>query len=561
MERRRRLARVHAGATPAERAAFHMRSTPLAVIEWDLEFRAVAWNVAARALFGYDADEMAHAGAYDELLAAGGGTSGAQLRTALSVRRSPMKITERHRTRDGRTVTCEWHHTPLIDLSGQVIGVGSIAQDITDAVRSAPALARGDSASILERLGRACDAVAGTDEIIAVMVVDVDGLRSINEGFGIQAGDKLLSDVAARLAVAVPDADVVTRLGGDEFVVVARVGDRDVAALLAKRIVESFAAPFAFHNTTFTATASVGVALHPHDGARETLLTAAARARDSAQKQGRDCYAFFVRRAVSTAEAAEQLYLETGLRLAVLKKELELHFQPQIDFSDGRVYGAEALLRWRHPERGLLLPNIFIPVAERSGLIVPIGTWVLRNACSALESWHAAGFPRLRVSINVSGGELRPRIVDDVAAVLCSANIDPHDVELELTETAVMRTGDATTDILEKLKSYGVRISVDDFGIGYSSLAYLHRFPIDTLKIDRSFVADCCSNRVDAAIVDAIIAMGHGLDVKVVAEGVESAEQAAYLKSRGCHGAQGFHYGRPMRSEDFLKLLQRGVEL
>ena len=273
---------------------------------------------------------------------------------------------------------------------------------------------------------------------------------------------------------------------------------------------------------------------------------------------GRDCYAFFVRRAVATAEAVEQLHLETALRLAVARDELELYFQPQIDFSNGRVYGAEALVRWHHPDRGLIMPNVFIPVAERTGLIVPIGTWVLRNACQALDSWHAAGFPHLRVSVNVSGGELRPRMVDDIAAVLCESNIDPRYVELELTETVAMRTGDATTELLQKLKSYGVQISVDDFGIGYSSLAYLHRFPIDTLKIDRTFVADCCSNRVNAAIVDAIIAMGHGLEVKVVAEGVESSEQATYLKSRGCQGAQGYHYGRPMRSLEFIAMMRGG---
>ncbi|HEY5094099.1 MAG TPA: EAL domain-containing protein [Candidatus Eremiobacteraceae bacterium] len=535
-----------------------MHATPLAVVEWDLEFRAVSWNVAARTLFGYDADEMTHPDAYDSLLAGGGGTSSSQLRNAVMARKSSMKITERHRTRDGRAIVCEWHHTPLIDYAGKIVGVGSIAQNVTEAVRSAPATADGESADIVERLNRACEAVAGTPSLVAVMIADIDGLRSINEGFGIRAGDRVLSETATRLTLAAPEAQIVTRLGGDEFVVVATVADRDAAAILAKRIVLSFAEPFAFEQSTFVATASVGVALCPGDGTGEALLTAASRARDTAKKQGRDCHAFFVRRAVSTTEAIEQLYLETGLRLAVARDELELYFQPQIDFTTGRVYGAEALVRWHHPARGLVMPNVFIPVAERTGLIVPIGTWVLRNACEALDSWHAAGFPHLRVSVNVSGGELRPRIVDDIAAVLCAANVDPRNVELELTETVAMRTGDATTELLQKLKSFGVQISVDDFGIGYSSLAYLHRFPIDTLKIDRTFVMDCCTNRVNAAIVDAIIAMGHGLEVKVVAEGVESAEQAAYLKSRGCQGAQGYHYGRPMRSEDFVALMRSG---
>lgn len=558
MERRRRLARVHAGVTPEERAVFHMHSTPLAVIEWDLEFRAVSWNVAARNLFGYDADDMEHPDAYNDLLAAGGGTSSSQLLSAMFARHSAMKITERHRTRDGRTIVCEWHHTPLIDFSGKIVGIGSIAQDVTDVVRSTPPAALGDAENIVERLSRACDAVTGTPSLVAVMIADIDGMRSINEGFGIRAGDRLLSEAAARLTHAAPDAQVVARLGGDEFVVVALVSDRDAAAVLANRIVSSFAEPFSFEQSTFVATASVGVALHPPDGAGEALLAGALRARDTAKKQGRDCHAFFFRRAIATAEAVEQLYLETALRLAVARDELELFFQPQIDFTNGRIYGAEALVRWHHPERGLIMPNVFIPVAERSGLIVPIGTWVLRHACEALDRWHAAGFPQLRVSVNVSGGELRPRIVDDIAAVLCAANVDPRDVELELTETVAMRTGDATTELLQKLKSYGVQISVDDFGIGYSSLAYLHRFPIDTLKIDRTFVVDCCTNRVNAAIVDAIIAMGHGLDVKVVAEGVESSEQAAYLKSRGCQGAQGYHYGRPMNSEAFIQLLRSG---
>ena len=558
MERRRRLARVHAGVTPEERAVFHMHSTPLAVIEWDLEFRAVTWNAAARSLFGYDADDMEHPNAYDDLLAAGGGTSASQLLNAMLARHSAMKITERHRTRDGRTIVCEWHHTPLIDFSGKIVGIGSVAQDVTDVVRSSPPAALGDAENIVERLRKACDAVTGTSSLVAVMIADIDGMRSINEGFGIRAGDRLLSEAAARLTHAVPDAHVVARLGGDEFVVVALVPDRDAAAVLANRIVSSFAEPFSFDQSTFVATASVGVALYPADGTGEALIAGALRARDTAKKQGRDCHAFFVRRAIATTEAVEQLYLETALRLAVARDELELFFQPQIDFANGRIYGAEALVRWHHPERGLIMPNVFIPVAERSGLIVPIGTWVLRHACEELDKWHAAGFPQLRVSVNVSGGELRPRIVDDIAAVLCAANVDPRDVELELTETVAMRTGDATTELLQKLKSYGVQISVDDFGIGYSSLAYLHRFPIDTLKIDRTFVIDCCTNRVNAAIVDAIIAMGHGLEVKVVAEGVESSEQATYLKSRGCQGAQGYHYGRPMNSEAFIQLLRSG---
>ena len=298
MERRRRLARVHAGVTPEERAIFHMHSTPLAVIEWDLEFRAVTWNVAARTLFGYDADDMEHPDAYDDLLAAGGGTTAAHLRAAMLARQSAMKITERHRTRDGRAIVCEWHHTPLIDFSGKIVGVGSIAQDVTDAVRSSPSAAPGDSENIVNRLSNACDAVAGTPALVAVMIADVDGLRSINEGFGIRAGDRLLSEAATRLGVAVPDAQIIARLGGDEFVVVASVADRDAAALLANRVVSSFAEPFAFEQSTFVATASVGVALFPIDGTGEALLAGASRARDTAKKQGRDCHAFFVRRAV-----------------------------------------------------------------------------------------------------------------------------------------------------------------------------------------------------------------------------------------------------------------------
>src|ERR1700681_1914389 len=250
MERRRRLARVHAGVTPEERAIFHMHATPLAVIEWDLEFRAVTWNVAARTLFGYDADDMEHPDAYDDLLAAGGGTSAAQLRNSMLARQSAMKITERHRTRDGRTIVCEWHHTPLIDFSGKIVGIGSIAQDVTEAVRASPPVATSDSENIVDRLKRACDAVTGTPTLVAVLIADVDGLRSINEGFDIRAGDRLLAEAATRLTIAAPDAHIIARLGSDEFVVVASVADRDAAAQLANRIASSLDVQFAYEHST-----------------------------------------------------------------------------------------------------------------------------------------------------------------------------------------------------------------------------------------------------------------------------------------------------------------------
>jgi EAL domain-containing protein (putative c-di-GMP-specific phosphodiesterase class I) len=294
--------------------------------------------------------------------------------------------------------------------------------------------------------------------------------------------------------------------------------------------------------------------MFPGDGEdAEALLQSADAALLRAKALGCDGYQF----SVSAAIESDKMSLERDLRQAINRDQLELHYQPQIDFRTGSICGAEALVRWRHPTRGLLPPSEFVQLAEESGLIIPIGAWVLRTACASMRAWLDAGIVVPRMTVNVSGRELRRRMIDDVAKVLCDTNIDPGTLELELTETVTMRSSETQPQLLDELKAFGIRLAVDDFGVGYSSLAYLQRFPIDTLKIDRLFVRDCLTNRINRAIVEAIVAMAHGMKLEVVAEGVETREQADFLRRLGCDGAQGFLYSRPLPAADFEKLVAR----
>ena len=395
-------------------------------------------------------------------------------------------------------------------------------------------------------------------DAFALMVLNVDRLKSINDSLGHQAGDELLCEIARRLRGVLRRHDVLARLAGDEFTILARElsSTRDAESILQK-IADSLQLPIKVGAVEVHGSLSIGVSMFPGDGdSFDILVRRADTATRIAKETARGRYRFFT--ADMTHVTDDRLALETELRHAVEAGELELHYQPKVDISTGRVRSAEALIRWRHPTRGLVAPNVFIPVAEETGLIMPIGEWVIREACRQVRRWIDAGMPPLRVSVNLSAKQFRNA---DLAAVVRSAldeaQLQPGYLELELTESAVMHDPEKSTLTLEQLSTMGVHISIDDFGTGYSSLSYLRRFPLDKLKIDRSFVRDLMQNPDDVSIVRAIISLAHSLRLRVVAEGVETLDQLNFLTELGCDQYQGFYCSPAVPPDDFVALLRR----
>ncbi len=391
-----------------------------------------------------------------------------------------------------------------------------------------------------DRLTMAIASAHRRKQRLAVLFLDLDRFKLINDSLGHSLGDRLLQAVADRLEGLVREGDTVARLGGDEFIVLlpelARNSD---AAKVSGKILEGLRLPFTLAERELYVTASVGVAIYPHDGAdAEALVKNADTAMYRAKEHGRDNCQLYT--AAMNASAIELLALESALRRAVAERRFAVHFQPQLDFRTGRVYGLEALVRWHHPERGLLSPSEFIAVAEITGLIVPLGLWVLETACFQVRAWQRSGHPDLKVGVNLSARQLQAAdIVEQVSRILREAELAPQSLDLEITETNAMQNAEVTIAVLAELKGLGVSISIDDFGIGYSSLGYLKRLPIDTLKIDQSFVRDVTTDPDDAAIASAIIGLAHTLKLGVVAEGVETREQLAFLVDRDCHHMQG----------------------
>jgi diguanylate cyclase (GGDEF)-like protein/PAS domain S-box-containing protein len=558
------LAESPPGLASASAAIAQATSSPIAVIRWDTHLRATSWNEGAERIFGHSQSEMVGKNVLALLAAPGDAARARDLRHALLAGRCGFGLTARALTRDGRIIICQWYHAPILDAGGQPVGYASTAVDVTGTeVKQAqhrPAMR--DSltgvasfALYMDRLEQAIAHSVRNRSDVAVFLIDLDHFAAVNGSFGHRAGDALLRSVADRLRRSLRDADSVARLGGDKFLaLLTHAGGAAGAASVARRIVDCFSEPFVVGAQSIVNTASIGIAMFPGDGEdAEALLRSADAAMLRAKALGCDAYQF----SVSLATESDKMSLERDLRRAIDRDQFELHYQPQIDFQTGSICGAEALVRWRHPTRGLLPPSEFVQLAEESGLIIPIGAWVLRTACASMRTWLDAGVVVPRMTVNVSGRELRRRMIDDVAKVLCDTNIDPGTLELELTETVTMRSSEMQPQLLDELKAFGIRLAVDDFGVGYSSLAYLQRFPIDTLKIDRLFVRDCLTNRINRAIVEAIVAMAHGMKLEVVAEGVETREQADFLRRLGCDGAQGFLYSPPLPASEFEKLVAR----
>jgi diguanylate cyclase (GGDEF)-like protein/PAS domain S-box-containing protein len=468
--------------------------------------------------------------------------------------------------RDGVESPIEDSAAPIHDRRGHVTGAVMVFHDVTQARAMSQRmayLAHHDYLTDLpnrllldDRLAQAMAAANRRRQRLAVLFVDVDRFKHINDSLGHAIGDELLLSVAERLAASVRGSDTVSRQGGDEFVILlSTVAQAEDAALSADKILAALGAPHHVKGHDLQITASIGIGVYPDDGTdAETLVKNADIAMLNAKDNGRNNYQFF--KPDMNEHALERQSLEGGLRHALERREFVLSYQPKMDLETETITGAEALIRWQQPGSGIVLPEKFIPVAEQCGYIVPIGRWVLREACRQTQSWLAADLAPLPVAINISAVELRSKdFVQGVRAVLEETGLDPRYLEFELTETALMQDPKSTIAVLKSLRDMGVRLTLDDFGTGYSSLSYLKRFPIDALKIDKSFVRGLCTNDSDANIVSAVINMGKSFRLNVIAEGVETREQFLRLQAQQCAEGQGYYFQAPVAAKEFTKLL------
>ena len=408
-----------------------------------------------------------------------------------------------------------------------------------------------------DRLAQAVMHAERDGQQFAVLVLDLDRFKVINDSLGHRAGDELLNRIAVRLRGVASDFDTVARVGGDEFVVIINsVTQRAQAEALAQRAIDALKTPVKIEGVDLHVSTSIGIAFYPVDGtSAETLIAHADAAMYCAKQRGRNSLQCF--ESGMDTSTRDRVRLESDLHGALAGGQFELHYQPKAETATDRFDAAEALIRWRHPQRGIVMPEDFIPLAEESGLINAIGEWVLHEVCRQCKAWQREGLPAIRVAVNVSASQFRQgNLLAVVRAAINDAGLDPRCLELELTESAVMTNPEESASILEQLSAMGVLVSVDDFGTGYSSMSYLRRFPIDNLKIDRGFVKDLMTRADDASIVQAIISLAHSLRLKVVAEGVETLEQLQSLKTMGCDQYQGFHFSPPLSVSDFSALLR-----
>ena len=408
-----------------------------------------------------------------------------------------------------------------------------------------------------DRLNTALTMARRNRSNLAVCFIDLDRFKGINESLGHQIGDLLLLEVSRRIQHCVRDSDTVSRFGGDEFaLILPELADQQDSVIVAERIIESLGAPYHIDGHELFITASIGITLYPDDSDDPDVLQRNAdTAMFRAKEEGRNNYQFFTTE--MNANAMAKMTLERDLRYALDNEEFLLHYQPKVSCQTGRIIGFEALLRWQHAERGMVSPLDFIPMLEETGLIVAVGAWVLETACNQAQAWQQAGLGQLNIAVNVSGKQVDPQLCATVRSALTNSGLAPAQLELELTESQLMKDAEGIISTLQQLKSTGLRISVDDFGTGYSSLAYLKRFPIDTLKIDRAFVRDLADDANDVSIAKAIITLAHSFNLKVVAEGVETEEQLELLIANHCDIIQGFYFSRPLPAAEATALLQQ----
>jgi diguanylate cyclase (GGDEF)-like protein/PAS domain S-box-containing protein len=471
--------------------------------------------------------------------------------------------------RDGREIPINNATSPIRDRKGNVVGTVIVCRDISETHQMAERMAHLAQHDFLtglpnrsllnDRITQAIHLAHRQHSPVAVLFIDLDHFKHVNDTLGHAVGDLLLQTVAMRLKSCVRSSDTLCRQGGDEFVMLlAEIEDAEDAAQVAGKMLDGFANPLMVDGHEIELGLSIGISVYPEDGdSADTLMRHADIAMYHAKENGRNNYQFFT--AELNTRAVQRHTLKRNLRRAVERREFALQYQARIDLQTGKLVGAEALLRWHHPEHGLMMPMQFIPVAEESGMIGTIGQWVLREACMQSQAWHQAGLPLLPISVNISPAEFRNKdFIPNLANVLQETALPPHSLELELTESVLLQNAETIAATLHDLKDMGVQLSIDDFGTGYHNLSYLKHFPIDTLKIDQSFVHDVNDDTDDATIVRAIVSMAESLKLRTVAEGVETTEHLAFLQALQCSEGQGYFFGKPVNPKEFETILERG---
>ena len=469
--------------------------------------------------------------------------------------------------RDGVEIPIEDSVSPIHDREGNATGAVIVFRDVSAARAMADQITHSAEHDFLtglpnrmllnDRVNQAIAMAPRHHKRVAVLFLDLDGFKHINDSLGHPTGDKLLQSIAKRLVECVRASDTVSRQGGDEFVVLLSEVERsEDTAISARRMLQAVAEAHSVDNHDLHVTTSIGVSVFPDDGLdAETLIKNADTAMYQAKENGRQSYKFF--KPAMNVRAVERQDIEESLRRALERQEFAVHYQPKVSLKTGEITGAEALLRWTHPVRGPISPAQFIPIAEDCGLIRPIGNWILREACQQARAWLDAGLPLASMAVNISAVQFRnENFLQGVFATLEETGLDPKFLELELTESVLMKHAESTEVILKTLRARGVQLAVDDFGTGYSSLSYLRRFAIDALKIDQSFVRQITTTPSETTIVTAVISMGRSLNLRVVAEGVETLEELAFLQAHQCDQAQGYYFSRPVVAPQFAELLE-----
>jgi diguanylate cyclase (GGDEF)-like protein/PAS domain S-box-containing protein len=562
-----RLKAQQAELIAAQKLRMHVERTPLAVIEWDRDHRVTAWNPAAEAIFGFSEKEALGRRAAEFLVPPAGGASVDAMWEELAETRDGTKVGLENVTRAGAAIQCEWYNTPLVDPGGRIVGFASLVQDVTERLnteRTIHYMAHHDALTGLpnrrlmqDRLNQAIMQARRKQRYVAVLFLDLDRFKLLNDTLGHDTGDYILKDVARRLTTCVREVDTVSREGGDEFVVILPDLERpENARIVADKILREFSRPVEIGGQEIHITTSIGISHYPNDATDVNhLLKHADSAMYQAKDSGRNTVRFFT--SDLNYLLSRRLEVEGRLRKGIEHEEFFLRYQPQVDIATGRIGGMEALIRWNDPVKGEVYPKDFISVAEELGLIVQLGEWAFRTACRQLRSWEAEGLADVVVSVNLSARQFMSRkLVTALLAIVRESGVDPRHVEVEITETMVMRNLEQSIEILSQLRSVGIGVAIDDFGVGYSSLGQLRRLPATALKIDRSFVSNVPDDASSASITEAIIAMSRSLKLRVVAEGVETRAQLDFLRAHRCDAFQGYLFSKPLTALEASAMLR-----
>jgi diguanylate cyclase (GGDEF)-like protein/PAS domain S-box-containing protein len=548
----------------------HFENSPLAVIEWDDQFHVRRWSPQAEKIFGWSQGDVLgkHFGEWRFVVEDDEPQFSAVNMRLLEDGHPRTTSLNRNYRSDGRIIWCEWYHSSLRDESGHVISILSLAQDVTTRVLAEERLiyqathdgltSLPNRAMLQDRMQQAISRARRGGVRVAALFIDLDRFKEVNDTLGHRIGDELLREIAERLKLALRESDFLVRLSGDEFMVVLeQLADLEPARQVAAKVLDEIRQPTSIEGHEIHVSASIGISVFPDDADDvESLLKNSDMAMYRAKALGKNSFQFF---SIDLAEQGTAMrLLENSLRSALARNEFELYYQPKIAMQSGRIIGAEALLRWHHPARGLVMPGDFVRLAEEAGLMHSIGDWIIDTAFAQMRRWREAGHDNLRLAINLAATQFRAtHLVERIRDRLEREKCRPDSIEIEITETSMLGDPDGVGKVLKALRELGLRVAIDDFGTGYSSLSHLKRFPIDTLKIDRTFVADMLYDREDAAIVAAVIAIARALELEVVAEGVETEAQRVLLAEQGCDAYQGYLFSRALPIAEFDAMLSR----